>query len=756
MNHAEAEKEIAPKRARMMDMILALGGLREEAAVPLSKVKSEIASLKTELAPLIDEIIAFPEEYLKVLLTRIEQAGLLERVRDKGILKEAVAASGKAAEQVESETVQAFHSLLESALQQLEDEGKPQKEEAVEDPGEILGQIPGLIPDIESTLAGYEEQAASEAEAASAELDAIVNSLNELINTIDSDPAAVLDSLQKLGTKTRYGNFLRTTAQVKRGHREGRIDDARLLYLVKNNVLTELRRGIIMFILNNMGSKTVVQLSDIMKTPSGLIQDAIVSMIQRGDVEMVGLDGDAPLFTRVIGKPPNATSIIKRLVQQLRGMLSAVTGDTKKTVESTIEQLDSLYERLRILGEYDETQISEPLDEMRKIVDEATEATLNSQTSDDSEELQLLVSAGLEAFARFRLKIALEKGPNLVTGENVYGEKLDANQYQTIMDTYLDNELERGTLLILIRELGAMTAHDLAVRTKIPQDRVFRHLLRMKLDELLVIAGESHGYILYDVPRLPNEAEIAIQTVSDMSLRLAEARVELEKILGDLKAEDIGNLANALEAFSRGRDSLAKLMVSGSVIGEGLLTGIEEKIRSAVLLAYRTRAKLPSTRPKVTIDDIVDVDVPSVLEEYRSQMGYAPLLGFGTIDWEHSKCLGCKSCEISCPEDAIELRQVIDVPQFFEFPDEALNELPVNRTLFYKTVRRLATAKPTSSITLDKESPGFGKVEVDLWLCVACRTCVRRCPGPDGGALTLDLSWNLPEIVRHFTTEESL
>jgi ferredoxin len=755
MSHAEAEKEVAPKRARMMDMILALGGLREETAVPLSKVKAEIASLQTELAPLTEEIIAFPDKYLKTFLTRIEQSGLLEQVRDKGILKEAVATTEKSVDQVDSEYIRSFHSLLDSVLQKLEDKGKPPEEGAAGDLGEIVKGIPVLIPKIESVLTGYEEQAASEAEAASTELDALVTSLNELIDTIDDGPLTALESLQKLGTKTRYGNFLRTTAQVKRGHREGRIDDDRLLILVKNNILTELRRGIIMFVLNNMGSKTVVQLADIMRTPANSIQHAIVTMIQRGDIEMVGLDGDAPLFTRVIGKPPNATSVIKRIIQQLRGILSAVSGDAKETVESIIAQLDALYERLRILGEYDETLISGPLDEMRKLVDDATEATLSTQTSDDSEELQLLVSAGLEAFARFRLKIALEKGPNLVTGENVYGEKLDPEQYQTIMDTYLDNELERGTLLILIRELGAMTAHDLAVRTKIPQDRVFRHLLRMKRDELLVIAGESHGYILYDVPRLPNEAEIAIQTVSDISFKLVEARVELEKILGDLKAEDIGNLANALEAFSRGRDSLAKLTVAGTIIGEGLLSGIEEKIRSAVLLAYRTRAKLPSTRPKVTIEDIVDVDVPSVLEEYRSQMGYAPLLGFGTIDWEHSKCLGCKSCEISCPEDAIELKQVIDVPQYFEFTDDSLDELPVNRSLFYRTVRNLATTKPASSIALDKESPGFGKVEVDLWLCVACRTCVRRCPGPDGGALTLDLSWSLPEIVRHFTTEES-
>ncbi|MBE0527440.1 MAG: hypothetical protein IH631_10885 [Candidatus Thorarchaeota archaeon] len=89
----------------------------------------------------------------------------------------------------------------------------------------------------------------------------------------------------------------------------------------------------------------------------------------------------------------------------------------------------------------------------------------------------------------------------------------------------------------------------------------------------------------------------------------------------------------------------------------------------------------------------------------------------------------------------------------FEFTDEALDELPINRGLLYKTVKSLATIKPTDNIVLEKESPGFGSVEVDLWLCVACRTCVRRCPGPADGALVLDLKWSLPEVVRKITSQ---
>jgi ferredoxin len=292
-------------------------------------------------------------------------------------------------------------------------------------------------------------------------------------------------------------------------------------------------------------------------------------------------------------------------------------------------------------------------------------------------------------------------------------------------------------------------------QTGIPQDKVFLHLVQMKRNEDLVSVGERHEYILYDVLRTKTEAEVTIQTVSNTILQLAQAKQEIETLLADLKAEDIGKLTGALETVSRSRDKLTKVSIRGACVAETILSDIEEKIQSAVLLAIRTRAKLPSTRPKVTIDDLTEVDVPSVLEEYKSQMGYAPLLGFGTIEWTHSRCLGCKSCELDCPEDAIKLTPVLRMPEMFEFTDDALAELPINRSLFYKTVQSLATTKPTDNIVLEQESPGFGSVEVDLWLCVACRTCVRRCPGPEDGALVLDLKWSLPEVVKKITSQTS-
>lgn len=752
MSQSTPEKAIAPKRQRMLDMVLALGGLKEESAIPLSKVKEELDNLKTELAPLTDAILAFPDSYFDKFLEAVERSNIVAEISDRGILKESISNLEAALSEAESESLKGLNKLLVDALSSMTEVEETSETSVDIDMTNTLSTISGLISEIQSITDEFEKTAETEAESARAELAALVETLNETKIKAETDPDTALDELQKLGTKTRYGPGLRATAQVKRGKRDGRIDDTRFHKLVLDNMLTEANRGVIMFILGKMGSKTVVQIGELMQVSPQAVQNALVTMIQRGEVEMVGLDGDAPVFSKVLTEIPNSTLVLKIIVQQVRGMVKSIEDDVVDTTNKSLERLQTLLERLQILGAYDETTLSEPMNKLRETVDSATEAVLTSQTSDDAENLKLLVSAGLEAFTRFRLKITLEKGPNLVSGTNVYGEKLDPEVYQTMMDTYLENELERGTILILIRELGAQTAHDLAERTSIPQDRILSHLLRMKLDELLTLAGESHGYLLYDVPRTPSEAEITIQTAGDLALQLSEAKVELQRILSELKASDIGNLANSLEVFSKARDTLVSVRVSGAVIDETTLNDVEDKIRSAVLLAYRTRAKIPSTRPKVTLEDLVDVDVPSVLDEYRNQMGYAPLLGFGTIEWEQSKCLGCKSCEIDCPENAIELKPRIEIPKFFEISDEALSQLPSSRSLFYKTVQNLATVKPSKDISLEKEAPGFGTVEVDLWLCVACRTCVRRCPGPENGALELELKWNLPEVVKHITS----
>ena len=77
MSQQNPEKAIAPKRQRMLDMVLALGGLKEESVIPPGKVKEELENLKNELAPLTDAILAFPDSYFMNFLTVIKKSNLV-------------------------------------------------------------------------------------------------------------------------------------------------------------------------------------------------------------------------------------------------------------------------------------------------------------------------------------------------------------------------------------------------------------------------------------------------------------------------------------------------------------------------------------------------------------------------------------------------------------------------------------------------------------------------------------------------------
>jgi ferredoxin len=752
MSKIELE-DMAPKRRRMMDMVMALGGLKEESAIPISRVNEAIAELKSKMEPLTEDILSFPEAYYHEFLERAKKNELVERIEDKGILEESIDNITNALDVHVSEPLTELLQLLEEKKGPTEDVEQDTSESPDIDIDARLGSILEVLKEIEPIVEQLVEDSKKAAEESRKDIAAIVESMEKLRDDMDSDSEQALESIQSLARQVRYSPLLRTTAQVKRAFADNRISQERFEELLKTNIYDELIRGVLVFVLRNTGSKTVVELADIMRIPSRHVQQAMVSVVQRGEAEMVGLEGNAPVFSLVLEETPDTTLVMKRLLQQLRSLSRSVGDKQQETLNEAVKKMEPLLETLQVLGEYDETTLSDSTNRLRELLDEITESLLASSSADESKDLRLLVSAGLEAFARFRLKITLEKGPNLVSGLNVYGEQLDEEVYKRMMSNYLENELERGTLLILIRELGAMNAEELAERTKIPQDRVFSHLLRMKKDELLTLAGEWNGYVLYDVPRTPNEAEKTMRTVTSLASELALAREQIQEIMKDLTAKDIGRLTNSLDSFSKARDKMSTIEVGGSVIGTEILEGVEDKIKSAVSLAYRTRAKIPSTRPKVTIEDLVDIDVPSVMDDYRDQMGYAPLLGFGNIHWNMARCVGCKSCEISCPEDAIELLPIIEAPQMFEFSDEELDTLPSNKARFYRTVRNLAKQKPVTDITLEKKVPGFGKVDIDLWLCVACRTCVRRCPGPEGGALDLELKWNLPDVVQQIKSK---
>ncbi|MGY5854963.1 MAG: hypothetical protein RTS72_00085, partial [Candidatus Thorarchaeota archaeon] len=225
MSQSTSEKSIAPKRQRMLDMVLALGGLKEESAIPLSKVKEELDNLKTELAPLTDAILAFPDSYFEKFLEAVEKSNIVAEISDRGILKESISNIEAALQKDESDSLKGLNNLLTGALDSMTAVEETSETSVDIDMTSTLSTISDLISEIESIADNFEKSAEADAESARAELVTLVETFNETKTKAQTDPEAALDELQKLGTKTRYGPGLRATAQVKRGKRDGRIDE---------------------------------------------------------------------------------------------------------------------------------------------------------------------------------------------------------------------------------------------------------------------------------------------------------------------------------------------------------------------------------------------------------------------------------------------------------------------------------------------------------------------------------------------------
>ena len=161
MSQSIPEKAIAPKRQRMLDMILALGGLKEESAIPLSRVKEELDNLKVELAPLTDTILAFPDSYYGKFLEAVEKSNMVVEVSDKGILKESISNLGEALSKDDSESLKGLNVLLTDALDRMtEVEDAPEAVIDV-DMTTTLSTISSLISEIELTTEEFEKSAES-------------------------------------------------------------------------------------------------------------------------------------------------------------------------------------------------------------------------------------------------------------------------------------------------------------------------------------------------------------------------------------------------------------------------------------------------------------------------------------------------------------------------------------------------------------------------------------------------------------------
>ncbi len=200
---------------------------------------------------------------------------------------------------------------------------------------------------------------------------------------------------------------------------------------------------------------------------------------------------------------------------------------------------------------------------------------------------------------------------------------------------------------------------------------------------------------------------------------------------GNLHAEDRIKLAKEiLEAIGIGGERLNMYFISSAMAPKFVEVAKEVTENIRKLGPARTN-KLQLTSKELVINKRAflysmiknlalrrpekGIPVPEGLEE------------FGTIEFNPSKCIGCKKCEEICPEKAIEARRELDLPKILQTTMKPNDDRIIKRQRLYESITKIARRIPSKPISIPEGLEGFYKIEYDPMKCVFCEKCRDIC-----------------------------
>ncbi len=112
-----------------------------------------------------------------------------------------------------------------------------------------------------------------------------------------------------------------------------------------------------------------------------------------------------------------------------------------------------------------------------------------SPVSGDEPKLKILENLFIirNVLEDFRLRVLIGKGVSLVGDHNVYNEKLVLKDYEKLVNTAIDDEYIRGSIIYFARE-KPLSVSNLAKRIKVSPKLVLKNIVTLKDRELIKVA----------------------------------------------------------------------------------------------------------------------------------------------------------------------------------------------------------------------------------------------------------------------------
>lgn len=109
----------------------------------------------------------------------------------------------------------------------------------------------------------------------------------------------------------------------------------------------------------------------------------------------------------------------------------------------------------------------------------------------ERENLIRKTNAAIEAFKSQRLR--------WVTGRSQIKVEIDEERYRQVVDSIMQDEIERYMIIGAIKEKGPLTVEELLQLTGLQPSRIMQHIIALRRNGIINEAGEKNRQYLYQL-----------------------------------------------------------------------------------------------------------------------------------------------------------------------------------------------------------------------------------------------------------------
>lgn len=109
----------------------------------------------------------------------------------------------------------------------------------------------------------------------------------------------------------------------------------------------------------------------------------------------------------------------------------------------------------------------------------------------EREKLIRKTNAAIDAFKSQRLR--------WVTGRSQIKVEIDEERYRQVVDSIMQDEIERHMIIGAIKEKGPLTVEELSQLTSLQLSRIMQHIIALRRNGIINEAGEKNRQYLYQL-----------------------------------------------------------------------------------------------------------------------------------------------------------------------------------------------------------------------------------------------------------------